>query len=94
MPANHNTITKAKHVYGFAGTSIRVMPDNTVWFYYWTGDNSHEEVSLLSEVPEPYKARYDILIASYQMVFAEKPAKLAVHPWVADELVSVDGKPV
>lgn len=94
MPANHNTVAKAKHIYGFAGTSIRVMQDNTVWFYSWAGNNEHIEVSLLSEVPEPYRGRFDVLIAQCKLIFAPKPAKLAVHPWVADELVSAQGKPV
>lgn len=95
MAKREGTLTRAKHVYGFSGAHIRVMPDNTVWFYYWLEGEEEEdgsgEFSLLSEVGEPYRAKFDRIIQEYNFVFASKPKELNHYPYYADQVVSVQG---
>lgn len=94
MPKHTTPIAEVKHVFACGSTQVRVMADGTARFHYRLdgGDDGSCEFSLLSEVGEHYRRKFDVIFDAYEMKFAEHPAKLAEAPWYADRVTSVDGE--
>ena len=77
-----------RKTYGAPGLQIRVLPDNSSRFLYYTAYGGFT-FSLLCEVGQPWQTAFAALMKKHGVQIAKKPMDLPASPWLADTLEQV-----
>lgn len=83
-----DVLFRPRQVFGIGSTDVVVMPDFTLRFRYVADLHDPDtvcEFSLLSEVGEPYKPRFQEVMRKFKLTLGE-PTELDEYPWFADTL--------
>lgn len=82
-----------KRVVGKRSSQIRIYSDDSVRFKYLLDQHDEDdggmEVSLYSEVGEPYKAAFNDIAKEFKIVFGDQ-RELPSAPWLADTIASIE----
>ena len=81
-----------KRVVGKGSSQIRIFRDDTIRFKYLLNqadEGDGMEVSMFSEVGEPYKAAFNDIVSEFNIVFGDQ-RHLPSAPWLADTIASIE----